>query len=95
MRQTRKFERHRTSRIGKIICDHAAPEIACRIRNFSPAGACLQVASLKGIPDTFILRTARGNITWPCRVIWKSANRLGVSFDERLRSSVRASVNAA
>jgi hypothetical protein len=90
MREQRKFERHRTSRIGKIICDHTASEIDCRIRDFTPAGACLQVASLKGIPDTFTLRAIHGNITWPCRVIWKSANRIGVSFDETLRSRARA-----
>jgi hypothetical protein len=96
MREERKHDRHRTARVGQIIFDQHMSAVDCRVRNFSPAGACLQVASLKGIPDTFTLRVARGNITWPCRVIWKSANRIGVSFDEEPRvASRRNGVSAA
>ena len=44
MEERRKIQRHRTFKAGSIGFNRAAG-IDCRVRNLSPAGACLEVAS--------------------------------------------------
>ena len=87
MREHRKYERHRTTKVGKIVFNHGSAPVECTVRNFSPSGACLHVDSVAGIPSTFTLVMTRDRITWPCRVIWKCDNRIGVSFDEAKETS--------
>ena len=50
------------------------------MRNLSPAGACLEVASQVGIPDDFVLVIESDHMQQPCHVIWRTATRLGVEF---------------
>lgn len=78
MDERRKVQRHRTLKGGSISFNRAA--IDCRVRNFSPAGACLEVASQVGIPDDFVLVIEHDHFRQPCHVIWRVANRLGVEF---------------
>ena len=79
MDERRKIIRHRTLKAG-IIGFNRAGGIDCRVRNLSPAGACLDVASQIGIPDDFLLVIESDHIRQPCHVIWRSGNRLGVAF---------------
>jgi len=79
MEERRKVQRHRTLKAGNIIFNRAG-EIDCRVRNLSPAGACLEVASQLGIPDRFVLVVATDHLQQPCHVIWRSATRMGVAF---------------
>jgi hypothetical protein len=44
MEERRKVLRHRTLKAG-VISFNRAGIIDCRVRNLSPAGACLEVAS--------------------------------------------------
>jgi hypothetical protein len=57
------------------------------VRNLSPTGACLEVASQLGIPDEFVLMVEIDHVKASCHVIWRTATRLGVAFDaqEQLR----------
>ena len=57
-----------------------ASGIDCRVRNMSPAGACLEVASQIGIPDDFVLVVGYDKINQPCHVIWRADMRMGVEF---------------
>ena len=50
------------------------------MRNLSPAGACLEVASQLGIPDDFVLVIEADHLKQPCHVIWRTATRMGVEF---------------
>ena len=77
--ERRKALRHRTLKGGSITFNRAAG-IDCRVRNFSPAGACLEVASQLGIPDDFVLVIETDHLTLPCHVIWRTAMRMGVEF---------------
>jgi hypothetical protein len=95
MTEHRKFERHRTSKVGKIVFNHGSPPIDCTVRNFSPSGACLIVENVAKIPANFTLVMTRDRITWPCRVVWRSVNRLGVSFDPATRETRRQPALAA
>ena len=77
--ERRKIHRQRTFKAGTIAFNRAGG-IDCRVRNLSLAGACLEVASLIGIPDEFTLAIDSDHLRKPCRVIWRKATRIGVSF---------------
>jgi len=79
MDEKRKVQRHRTLKAGSIIFNRAAG-IDCRVRNLSPAGACLEVASQVGIPDEFVLVIDVDHLKQPCHVIWRTSTRMGVEF---------------
>jgi PilZ domain len=66
-------------KVGSISFNRAAG-IDCRLRNLSPAGACLDVASQVGIPDDFVLVVSYDKFNAPCRIIWRSDSRIGVQF---------------
>ena len=79
MDERRKVQRHRTLKAGNITFNRAAG-IDCRVRNLSPAGACLEVVSQVGIPDDFTLVIETDHVKTPCHVIWRTATRMGVEF---------------
>lgn len=79
MDEKRKLQRHRTLKAGHIAFNRAGT-IDCRVRNLSPAGACLEVASQLGIPDRFELLVDADHMHQPCHVIWRTATRMGVAF---------------
>ena len=79
MVERRKILRHRTLKAGSI-CFNRASDIDCRVRNLSPLGACLEVASPVGIPDDFVLVIESDHRKQPCHVIWRTPTRLGVEF---------------
>lgn len=79
MDERRKAQRHRTLKAGSISFNRAAG-IDCRVRNVSPAGACLEVASQIGIPDDFVLVVEVDRLKQHCHVIWRTATRMGVEF---------------
>ncbi len=79
MEDRRKVQRHRTLKAGSISFNRAAG-VDCRVRNLSPGGACLEVASQIGIPDDFVLVVGVDHLKAPCHVIWRTATRLGVEF---------------
>jgi PilZ domain len=79
MEERRRVQRHRTLKAGIINFNRAAG-IDCRVRNLSPIGACLEVASQVGVPDDFMLVMESEQLHKPCRVIWRTATRLGVEF---------------
>jgi hypothetical protein len=79
MDERRKVQRHRTLKMGSIRFNRAAG-IDCRVRNLSPAGACLEVESQLGIPDDFVLVIGSDHLQQTCHVIWRTATRLGVEF---------------
>jgi hypothetical protein len=78
--ERRKVSRHRTLKGGSIVFNRAGG-IDCRVRNLSAAGALLEVASQVGIPEEFVLVIESDHLRAPCRVIWRTATRLGVSFN--------------
>ena len=79
MDERRKVQRLRALKGGMIAFNRAAG-IDCRVRNMSPAGACLEVASQIGIPDAFMLVIGYDKISKQCHVIWRSDMRIGVEF---------------
>jgi len=95
MDERRKVQRHRTLKAGSITFNRDAG-VDCRVRNLSPAGACLEVASQLGIPDEFVLVVEIDHVKAPCHVIWRTATRLGVEFNTQEQSGLaHASASSA
>ncbi len=79
MEERRKSPRSHTLKAGHIAFNRAST-IDCRVRDLSPAGACLEVASQSGIPDDFTLVVDSERLKQPSHAIWRTATRMGVSF---------------
>jgi PilZ domain len=75
--ERRSAPRHRVLKRGMIQFRHLTVE--CVVRNLSPGGACLMVETLT--PDQFRLFWSDDLLGRSCRVVWRSGNRLGVSFE--------------
>lgn len=94
MEDRRKVQRHRTLKAGTITLDRDGG-FDCRVRNLSPAGACLEVASQIGIPDDFVLVVDIDHVRSPCHVVWRTATRLGVEFSAQQQAAPVATNSAA
>jgi hypothetical protein len=79
MSEKRKNVRLRTLKAGVIAFDKGT--ISCLVRNVSISGACLEVASPIGIPDTFVLLMENDHIKRQCHVAWMKDKRIGIHFD--------------
>ncbi len=77
--ENRQTQRRTTLKGGRIVFNAGRSTIDCKVRNLSPRGAKLQVASVVGIPDTFDL-VLDGTSRQPCRVAWRTLKELGVEF---------------
>jgi hypothetical protein len=73
--------RTRTLKKGRIAFNHHHSVIDCVVRNLSPHGACLVVATPLGIPPSFDLFVDQDPTAMPARVIWRKDGRMGVAFD--------------
>jgi len=80
MPERRKSPRNRSFKGGRIVTNHRQSVISCTVRNLSAHGANLQVDNPLGIPAFFDLIV--DGRTRSCDVIWKAANRLGVTFSD-------------
>ena len=80
MEERRATPRTRTLRGGKILFNNKHSSIDCRVRNLSPAGACLEVASVNGIPPVFELLMFGEAAPYWCERTWQTANAMGVRF---------------
>jgi hypothetical protein len=81
MGEHRRAPRRRTFIGGKISWFSLGASIDCVVRNLSESGACLDVDSPVGVPDRFELVFERDQFCRrPCRVVWRSAKRIGVAF---------------
>src|SRR3954447_16465227 len=74
--EKRKAPRHRVFKAGTIEFGRSA--FSCVVRDRSDVGAKLDVPSLIGIPDQFVLVTDGSRFS--CRVVWR-ARRIGIAFD--------------
>ena len=77
--ERRSVVRMRTLKGGSISFNRSGG-IDCCVRNLSPAGACLEVASQVGIPENFVLVIEHDHLRQNCHVVWRTATRLGVEF---------------
>jgi hypothetical protein len=81
MQDKRWVQRTRTLKGAKIILNNNSSVFDCTVVNLTNVGACVNVPSSVGIPNSFALSFDRVRSSRPCRVIWRTENKLGVSFD--------------
>ncbi|WP_370640704.1 PilZ domain-containing protein [Xanthobacter sp. NFH-44] len=79
--ERRTTRRRRTLLTGKIILNQRSSVISCVVRNLSDTGACLEVPAALNLPDAFELKIEPGGACSQCRIVWRSATRIGVAFD--------------
>lgn len=79
MDERRDQTRHRVLKAGTI--EFGGGAIDCTIRNYSKAGAALDVTSPVGIPDHFTLFVQADGTHLPCHIVWRKEKRIGVKFD--------------
>jgi len=82
MEERRTTPRQRVFKAGSIEFDGAA--VDCIIRNISPVGAGIEVASTLGIPHEVTLNIVTRHERQHCRIIWRGEKRIGVVFDENV-----------
>ena len=80
MPESRHSQRARMLRAGKIVFNNKSSVIDCMVRNLSPAGACLLVPNVIGVPTTFELLIEGEGASRPCTTIWNNQNRIGIEF---------------
>ena len=78
MEERRAKPRRRTLKAGTIEFDGGS--IDCTIRNMSPTGAALDVASPVGIPREITLNIMSSHERQACHIVWRKEKRIGVVF---------------
>jgi hypothetical protein len=78
------MERHATPRrpvlmSGVIMC--ADSTVNCLICDMSISGATIEVTNPKDIPERFSIVFKGDDIPFPCYVVWRKADRVGVAFE--------------
>jgi hypothetical protein len=68
----------RNADVAKLIVNPKAPVIDCRVVDYSPGGACLEIGGQTALPNRFELLF--GGTRKRCRVVWTRGRRLGVVF---------------
>ena len=71
--------RRRVLKGARIAFNDHTTTMDCVVRNLSNRGACLNVESPIGIPDSFDLLLDDGSVRH-CRVTWRRATQIGVAF---------------
>lgn len=79
--ERRAVARTKVLRNAKIIVPARSPVVHCTVQNITSAGARLKLANTYGIPEKFELTFEHGRTRRACRVIWRTADSLGVAFD--------------
>jgi hypothetical protein len=77
----RDRQRTQIQRNAKIIMPHRSPVLHCTVQNITGGGACLKVANTAGVPEIFELTFEIGRTRRCCRVVWRTADMLGVTFE--------------
>jgi hypothetical protein len=82
MMHPRRFARvrptGRNSDVAKLIFGPKAPVIDCKVVDYSPGGACLEIWGQTKLPNRFELLYS--GTKKRCRVVWSAGRRLGVAF---------------
>ncbi|MCP4620636.1 MAG: PilZ domain-containing protein [Bradyrhizobium sp.] len=80
MVETRIAPRFRVSKPAQI--DYGGDKTPCIIRDLSLTGAALELSDRSAtIPQAFTLIVPDDKLKLPCRVVWRTAFRMGVTFE--------------
>jgi hypothetical protein len=78
--EKRHTARRRVLKGGIVAFNDRHSTLPCAVRDVSDTGARLRVDSSAAAPDTFVLIIEIDGFEAECRVVWRKAQELGVSF---------------
>ncbi len=78
--ERRHESRPRVLKGGLIIFGQMSQSYDCQVRNLTPEGAKLVVATTLGVPEEFQLYVAADHRIAPARIRWRTDRELGVAF---------------
>lgn len=78
MIEKRRARRYRVFKGGTITFEDRG--LPCTVRNLSASGAAIELDDSVTLPQTFMLSIARDNFVRHCRPVWRSDNRVGLTF---------------
>lgn len=81
MDERRKVARRRVLKEGKIAFADGLRVLDCTIRDMSEEGARVLISNTVGLPDTFQLYEKSSGLLYPCSIVWRQANSIGVHFE--------------
>ena len=76
----RRQARSRILKSARILFNDHRSVIDCTVRNLSPTGACLNVATAVGIPERFDVMFDADKSVRQCRMVWHKEKQVGVEF---------------
>ena len=65
---------------GVAEIDDDGSTMDCLVRNFSPAGACVEIDSSARLPEQMSLTIPRKGRSYLAHMIWRQANRVGFAL---------------
>jgi hypothetical protein len=80
MQERRRHARVQAKEPARILFSSCSL-LACKIRDVSAGGACLEVDIAAVVPDEFDL-IPNNSDPHACRVVWRIKDRIGVAFQE-------------
>jgi hypothetical protein len=78
--ERRAYARHRVFKGGRLTFGSGAG-IECTVRNISPGGARVDVASPVGLPQQLTLYIESDHFKRHCHKVWRHETRIGLAFD--------------
>lgn len=68
----------RVSDKAQIIIAAKAPLVECKLIDYAPGGACVELFPMVTLPERFEIRY--GNVRKKCRIVWRRGIRIGLAF---------------
>ncbi|HLY06595.1 MAG TPA: hypothetical protein VKR31_12695 [Rhizomicrobium sp.] len=85
--ERRRSGRSRTLLGATIIFRDGTTTVPCMVRNRTEHGTQLEIPPNPLIPKRFYLVTAKDNEVYEAELVWKKANRIGVTIGKRVDPS--------
>ncbi len=80
MSEARKSERVRSLLSARIVFGNNSSTLDCVVKNFSSAGARLQISDTLALPTEFDLFIPHRGRSYRARIIWRGEDLLGAEF---------------
>ena len=80
MSEARKSERVRSLLSARIVFGNNSSTLDCVVKNFSTAGARLQISDTLALPTEFDLFIPHRGRSYRARIIWRGEDLLGAEF---------------
>jgi hypothetical protein len=77
---TVRAHRNRVLKRGIVAFNNRFSSLECSVRDVSESGCRLKSDAARQIPDTFELHVEVDGLWYPCAVIWRRGDEVGVRF---------------